>query len=90
MHFVCRSIPGHPVAHIIEIGSATWNESIAAFSEPAPLAATVPHDVVTLQFTSGTTGSAKAIPVTDKMQNDRFMSGGVFNVAFAFQPPVLF
>ena len=73
--------------NLIEIGSAVWNETITGVNEPLELASTSPHDVVTLQFTSGSTGSAKAVPVTDQMQNQRFMSGGIFSVAFAFQPP---
>jgi hypothetical protein len=74
--------------HSIEIGSVSWTESISSLADPPALAPTSAHDVVTLQFTSGSTGSARAVPVTDKMQNDRFMSGGKFSVEFAFLPPV--
>jgi hypothetical protein len=75
--------------HTIEIGSVAWSESISALSQPLQLAPTSSDDLVTLQFTSGSTGSAKAVPVTDRMQNHRFMSGfSLEHVAFAFQPPV--
>jgi acyl-coenzyme A synthetase/AMP-(fatty) acid ligase len=75
---------------MIESGSVEWSESISILSQPLQLAPTSSNDVVTLQFTSGSTGSAKAVPLTDQMQNDRFMSGfSVEHVAFAFQPPVL-
>ena len=73
---------------MIEIGSVAWSESISALSQPLQLAPTSSDDVVTFQFTSGSTGSAKAVPLTDQMQNDRFMSGGKFSVEFAFLPPV--
>lgn len=75
--------------NMIEIGSVAWSESISALSQPLQLAPTSSDDVVTFQFTSGSTGSAKAVPITDRMQNDRFMSGfSLDHVAFAFQPPV--
>ena len=74
---------------MIEIGSVDWSESISTLSQPLQLAPTSSDDIVTLQFTSGSTGSAKAVPLTDQMQNDRFMSGfSLDHVAFAFQPPV--
>lgn len=84
----CRLSRNCPL-NTIEIGSVAWSESISALSQPLQLAPTSSDDVVTLQFTSGSTGSAKAVPITDRMQNDRFMSGySLEHVAFAFQPPV--
>jgi hypothetical protein len=88
MHFCRLDVPCHFV-HSLEIGSVPWIKSISSLAQPPALVPTCAHDVVTLQFTSGSTGSARAVPVTDKMQNDRFMSGGKFSVEFAFLPPVL-
>jgi acyl-CoA synthetase (AMP-forming)/AMP-acid ligase II len=70
---------------MLEIGSTAWMQSITEMEEPLQLAPISPCDVVTLQFTSGSTGAAKAVPFTDRMLNERFMSSCKFHVLFAFQ-----
>lgn len=59
-----RQAAGAVLEHVIYLGTPAWGDLLAP--DPLPAAPVTPHDVINIQYTSGTTGSPKGVLLTHR------------------------